>query len=289
MHVVARGDGRDRDRRDRGRGGGARGGGEEREDRCKHDRGYCDAAHVMSSLVGSADTKLTKVLRAHGRTSRLAWIAGFKGIRSSGEWVFLRRHRGSGPNNKKARRGTLGLPRRRDTLPAVSSHPVWSQPVRRAREVVPPTVGVHGRGEVFMRIVSKRMMLMAGVFLSSGLMLGAASAQTTTPSTASSGGSAEPADDAGERRQLGDADPELQQLALLHAEADHRRQRRQAAGGVDVLDRRAARPRGRAARDRRHDVSASRRSRTSSMRSISTRTAGSRGNTSRSRIRTSSR
>ncbi|MGH7211619.1 MAG: hypothetical protein ACREF1_09190, partial [Acetobacteraceae bacterium] len=33
-----------------------------------------------------------------------------------------------------------------------------------------------------MRIVSKRMMLMAGVFLSSGLMLGAASAQTTASS-----------------------------------------------------------------------------------------------------------
>ena len=42
--------------------------------------------------------------------------------------------------------------------------------------------------------------------------------------------------------------------ALLEAQPDHRRQCRQAAGRLDVLDRRAARPRRRAAHHRQHDV-----------------------------------
>ena len=59
-----------------------------------------------------------------------------------------------------------------------------------------------------------------------------------------------------EPERLGDADGQLRQPALLSAQADHGRQRRQAAGGVDVLDRRAARPRRRAAGHRRRDVRA---------------------------------
>src|ERR1700737_2281333 len=60
--------------------------------------------------------------------------------------------------------------------------------------------------------------------------------------------------DVAEPEGLGDADRKLCQPSLLAAQADHRRQCWQAAGCVDVLDRRAARPRGWTAGDRRFDV-----------------------------------
>ena len=55
---------------------------------------------------------------------------------------------------------------------------------------------------------------------------------------------------------MGHTDRRLCEHPLLQARPDQRQQRQQAAGIVDVLDRRAARPRGRASRDRRHDVRA---------------------------------
>ena len=55
--------------------------------------------------------------------------------------------------------------------------------------------------------------------------------------------------------RLGDADGRLRQHALLEAQPEPH-QRRQAPGRLDLLDRRAARSRGLAARDRRHDVRA---------------------------------
>ena len=60
--------------------------------------------------------------------------------------------------------------------------------------------------------------------------------------------------DVAESGRVGDADGRLRQHALLEAQADHRGQCRQAAGRLDLLDRRAARPRGRTAHHRQHDV-----------------------------------
>ena len=56
------------------------------------------------------------------------------------------------------------------------------------------------------------------------------------------------------RQAMGHAGRKLCQHASFDAQADHGRQCRQAAGGVDVLDGRIARSRGRAPGDRRHDV-----------------------------------
>ena len=69
----------------------------------------------------------------------------------------------------------------------------------------------------------------------------------------------------GEPKRLGDAVRRLLQPTLFEAEPDHRRQRRQPSGRLDVLHRRAARPRGRASGHRRYDVCACRRSRTPSI------------------------
>ena len=57
-------------------------------------------------------------------------------------------------------------------------------------------------------------------------------------------------------QELGDAGRRHVQPALQQAHADQRPERGQDAGGVDVLDRRAARTRGLAARAERHDVRA---------------------------------
>ncbi len=57
-----------------------------------------------------------------------------------------------------------------------------------------------------------------------------------------------------QHRELGDAGGGHVQPALLAAEADQHLQRRQDAGRLDLLHRRAARPRRLAAGDRRHDV-----------------------------------
>ncbi len=56
--------------------------------------------------------------------------------------------------------------------------------------------------------------------------------------------------------ELGHPGRRLRQSSLQRSQADQREQRRAAAGGMDHVDRRAARPRGLAARDRRHDVRA---------------------------------
>ena len=53
---------------------------------------------------------------------------------------------------------------------------------------------------------------------------------------------------------VGDAERQLLQHALQHAFPDQQGECRQAAAGLDLLDRRAARPRGRPAGDRRRDV-----------------------------------
>ena len=94
----------------------------------------------------------------------------------------------------------------------------------------------------------------AGVWLTAGALL--SSQLTIATATAQSARERRPGQDAGQCGQRGHADDHLRQSALLQAQSDHRTECRQAAGGVDVLDRRAARPRGRAAGHRRRHVCA---------------------------------